>query len=82
VWLLFNEFLRYNTGNCSKGEAQMSRDPVERVLNHNMEKPESRVYDPIFHHVPDTKVTEAQRYDPNAIFDGKNFGQPATGDGT
>jgi hypothetical protein len=63
----------------------MSRDPVERVLDHNMQAADESApkqgYDPIFNSAPvDTVPTAVRPYDPNHV-DPKHFGRPATGDG-
>jgi hypothetical protein len=60
----------------------MSRDPVDRVLEHYMQhQTTSRPYDPILNPNPGAQPVTIKPHDPNAIFDDKDFGRPATGDG-
>jgi hypothetical protein len=63
----------------------MARDPVDRVLNHNMsmmaEGRVQRPYDPTFNPNPEASPPPIVPYDPNQVFNGKDFGRPATGDG-
>ncbi|MBY0538344.1 hypothetical protein K2P47_03010 [Patescibacteria group bacterium] len=69
----------------SEGGNTMARDPVDRVLEHNMpayeRQPATKPYDPIFNPAPVANTADAViTYNPDQI-DTKDFGRPATGDG-
>jgi hypothetical protein len=63
----------------------MAEDPVDRVLDYNMRMMQARdvprPYDPTFNPNPGAPPPTIVPYDPNQVFNGKDFGQPATGDG-
>jgi len=60
----------------------MGRDPVDRILQQFEYADKRQPFDPIFNPVSVVQSTATTRYDPNDVFGGKNFGKPATGDGS
>ncbi len=60
-------------------------DPDDRVLEHNMRMTQEGIvpqpYDPTFNPHPGAPPQPIVPYDPNQVFNGKDFGRPATGDG-